>query len=231
MRSIGIRLGVAGTIALAAAWLPQLAIAAQEQTVVDMDAVSQDVRTYVAKVGGEVMQHIQAAQKLTATSTDLSGAELETGKALALLESIHHVNPKQRLRQAIGDVLHRHRSGKAKPKADDLVPVFGVLNEVSQVQGVDVADVKTSLEKAKGKLQSGSTVEAEADLVEAYNGVGYLEIDLPLKKTEERLVAARLALSQGDKANANAALSDAITHTKTWTAMAQSTAVEADVEE
>lgn len=228
MRRIGNRLAALGAIAMTTALLPFTAHAAEEQVAIETSVMTQDVSVYVAKTGGEVMQHIQNAQKLAATTTDLSGAERETGKALALVHSVEHVSPTNRLRQAIAGLLHRHRTGKAK--SDDVLPVMGVLNEVTQVQGVDVADVKTALERAKGHLAQGAQVEAEADLEEAYNGVGYLEIDLPIQATRARLVAARVALSQGDKANANAALSDAINHTKTWTAMAQSAAEEADVE-
>jgi hypothetical protein len=229
MRSIGSRLAALATIGLVASVLPRAGLAAQEMVVTDVDALSQDVRVYVAKTGGEVMKHIQEAQRLTATTTDLTGAYREAGKALALVHSVEQASPTHKLHHAIGELLHKHRTGTAKP--DDYLPVMGVLNDVKEIQGVDVAAVKTSLERAKGKLQSGAKVEAEADLVDAYEGVGYLEFDLPVKATEARLVAARIALLQNDKNNANAALSDAINNTKTWTAMAQGEAVEADVKE
>jgi hypothetical protein len=221
------RLTALGAIALTAALTPGAAGAAEEEVVIGMSAMTQEVRTYVGKTGGEVMKHIQEAQKLTATTSDLSGAARETEKALALVHSAESASPTLKLREEIAGLLHHHRTKKAK--ADDVLPVMGVLNEISEVKGVDVADVRTSLERAKGKLAEGATVEAEADLVEAYQGVGYLEIDLPLQATEARLIAARVALAQRDTGNANAALADAINHTKTWTAMAESAEVEADV--
>lgn len=220
------------TLALAA-WvlgaLPHAAFAAQEQEVVAVSALDQDVRLYIAKTGSEVMKHIGEAQKLTATTSDLAAAQRETGKALALLRSVEKASPTHRLHDAIAGLRHRTRTKKAK--ADDVIPVFGVADEVMQVEGVGVADVKTSLESAKGKLAKGSTVEAEADLIEADESVGYLEIDLPVQETEVRLSRALVALARGDKGTANAALAEALTHTKTWTAMAKGEAVEADVED
>ena len=194
-----------------------------------MSALDQDVRLYVAKTGTEVMKHIGAAQKDTATTTDLAAAQRETGKALALLRGVEKASPTQRLHAAIADLLHRTRTKKAKP--EDMMEVFGVLNEVTEVRGIGVADTKTALDRAKGKLEKGATVEAEADLIEADQSVGYLELDLPVQETEARLHRALVALAEGDKGTANGALADALTHTRTWTAMAQGTAVEADVEE
>lgn len=209
--------------------LPQAVQAAQEQAVIAVSALDQDVRLYVAKTGTEVMKHIGEAQKLTATTTDLTGARREAGKALGLLRSVQKVSPTHRLHDAIAELRHRTRTKKAKP--EDFLPVFGVLNEVTQIQGIGVADVKTSLERAKGKVEKGSTVEAEADLIDADEAVGYLEIDVPVEETEARLNRAIVALAQGDKGTANGALADALTHTKTWTAMAKGEAVEADVED
>lgn len=115
--------------------------------------------------------------------------------------------------------------------AATLTPGAAWAAEEQVVIGMDVTrqEIRTSLERVKGKLSQGATVESEADLVEAYQGVGHLVIDLPLQATEVRLTAARVALAQRDTGNANAALADAINHTDTWTATAETTEVEADV--
>ncbi len=228
MRSHFARLAAGSAVGLALSLLPHAVRAADETVVTDVAALSQEVRTYIAKTGGEVMKEIAEAQKLTAGTTDIPGALRHTDKALALLHSVKAASPTESLREKIGGLLHHHRRGKAK--AEQFVPVEGVLNEVSQIQGMDVADVETSLGKAKTSHAGGDKVQAEADLIDAYEGVGYLEIDLPLEATEARLTAARYALGRRDIANANAALAAAITHTKTWTAMAQGETVEAGVE-
>jgi len=229
LRSTIPRLPVLGAIALAIAFAPGATTAAEEVSVIDVDVLQQDVRAYVARTGGEVMTQIEEAQKLAATTTDVAGAMRHTQQALALVQGVEGASPTARLRQEIGELLHHHRLGKAK--ADSVLPVEAVLNEVSQVRGIDVAAVRTSVGRAKGALEKGDKVEAEAALVEAYQGVGYLEIDLPLQATEARLTAARVALGQRDLANANAALSDAINHTKIWTAMVESDAVAAEAME
>lgn len=224
MRSTIPRLPALGAIALAIALAPGAVTAAEEVAVLDVDVLQQDVRAYVARTGGEVMKHIEEAQKLAATTTDVAGATRHTQQALALVQGAENASPTARLRQAIGELLHHHRLGKAK--ADGVLPVEAVLNEVSQVRGIDVAAVRTSVGRAKSALEKGDSVEAEAALVEAYQGVGYLEIDLPLQATEARLTAARVALGERDLANANGALSDALNHTRTWTAMVETTEVE-----
>jgi hypothetical protein len=103
-----------------------------------------------------------------------------------------------------------------------------VLDDVKQVNAVGVENVKTKLERVKGKLETEATPESEADLIDASDDVGYLEIDLPVQKTKTLLLEAREAIMGGDRANANAALADALRNAKTWTASAHMEAVEAD---
>lgn len=201
---------------------------AEQQDIIAVSAMSQDVRAYYDKTGQAILGHIANAQKAMATSTDFATAEVETGKALALLDSLDHASPSSRFHAAMAKLLHKHQAKAAKPA--DVVEVMGVLNDVKQMQGVEVADTHTKLENVKGKLEKEPTVDAAADLIEATDDVGYLEIDLPIQETKARLLRARVAESQKDAANANAALSDAMTHTKDWTAAVHAGAVEADVE-
>ncbi len=225
MRSIWIGFAAAGLAALVST---APAGAKETQDIIAMSAMSQDVRVYVAKTGGEVVSHIEKAQKLAATSTDFTAAAVEVSKALTLLESVAATSPHQSFKQKVGDLLHRHRAKKAKP--EDMIPVEGVLNDIKQVNGAEVADVSTKLERVKGKLEDVSTVDSEADLMDASESIGYLEIDLPVQATKTRLMRAHIALLSKDGAEANGALTEALESTKKWTAMAQVTAVEAGEE-
>jgi hypothetical protein len=199
---------------------------AEQQDVIAVSALNQDVRVAYDETGQAIMDHIAKAQAAMATSTDFALAEIETGKALALLGSLEHQSPTNRFHDAIAGLLHRHRAKQAKP--EDFVPVMGVLNDVEQLDGVEVEDTHAKLERVKGKLEKEPTVDAEADLIDATDDVGYLEIDLPIQETKTRLISARLAESQRDAPNANAALSDALNHTKTWTATVQASLGEID---
>jgi hypothetical protein len=214
--------GIVAAVGLVALWLGLASHARADETdIIAIDALSQDVRVMVGKTGHEVYDLIAEAQKLTATTTDVPGARRKVDRALVVLSAVEEASPTHRLHAAIGRLLHRHRTGKAKP--EDYTAVYGVLDEVSSFQGIDVATVRGALDRAKGK----SGVEAEAELAEADAAVGYLEMDLPVQQTRERLVAARFALSTRDMGNANGALDDAMTHTRTWTEMAEkSVAVE-----
>jgi hypothetical protein len=227
MRSIWIGFAAAGVAALTLA--PGMARAAQEQDIIAMSAESQEVREYTFKTGSEIAANIEAAQKTMATTTGEEALHSALGhvtRALVLVESVQQVSPTQSFRQKLGDLFHRHRTKKAK--STDVIPVVGVLDDVKQVNAVGVENVKTKLERVKGKLETEATPESEADLIDASDDVGYLEIDLPVQKTKTLLMEAREAIMGGDRANANAALADALRNAKTWTASAHMEAVEAD---
>jgi len=227
MRSIGKAMVAVGAMALVSAAAPGLALA-EQQTVIGVEAMSQDVRVSYDKTGQAIMDHIAAAQKLMAGTTDFAGAQLETGKALALLRSLEHESPTERFHDEMAKLLHHNRAKKAK--AEDFVPVVGVLDDVKQLSGVAVEDTHNKLTKVKGKLQATPTVDAEADLIDATDDIGYLEIDLPVQETKTRLIRAIVAESQKDAPNANASLSEAMKHTKEWTATVHASLVEADAE-
>jgi hypothetical protein len=224
MPPIRIWIAAAGALALVGTLLPCVT-RAETENVVGVSAMSQDVRVMYGKTGQAVMDHIAAAQTAMATSSDFATAARETDHALLLLNG---VSPHESYRAALGNLLHRHKAKKAQ--GDDLVPVMGVLNQVKEVSAVGVEDTHAKLEKIKGKLVSEPSVDAEADIVSASEGIGYLEIDLPVQETKARLIAARLAASQRDAANANAALSDAMNKTRDWTAMVQTSVTEAEVD-
>lgn len=210
MRSIGLSLA-----ALTLGMLVSSAAVAEQQDVIGVSAMSQEVRVAYDETGQAIMDHIAKAQQAMAGSTDFALAKIETGKALVLLRGLDQTSPTTRYHDAIASLLHRHRAKQAKP--EDVVAVMGVLDDVEQLDGVEVADTHTKLERVKGKLEKDPTVDAEADLVDATDDIGYLEIDLPIQETKTRLINARLAEANRDAPNANAALSDALTHTKTWT--------------
>ena len=227
MRSIWIGFAAAGVAALVIA--PGIARAAQEQDIIAMSAVSQDVREYVFKTGSEIATNIEAAQKKMATTTGeaaLHDALGEVSEALVLINSVQQASPTESFRQKLGDLFHRHRTKKAK--STDVIPVVGVLDDIKQINAAGVENVNTKLERVKGKLETVATPESEADLIDASDDVGYLEIDLPVQKTKTLLMEARAAIVAGNRANANAALADALRNTKTWTASAHMEAVEAD---
>lgn len=228
MRSL-FRTGAALCFALAAAVAPWSAKAAEEQEIIEMSKMSQDVKVYVSKTGEQVVDHIEKAQKLMAGTIDFDGARRETGKAMKLLKTVEHVSPTARFHALMADLLHKHKTKKAKP--EDLLPVMAVLDDIKQVNGAAVVDVQTKLEKVKGKLQAEPTAETEADLIAADESIGYLEIDLPVQATEGYLAQALMNESMRDAANANANLTAALEHTKKWTAKAEVKGVEADAEE
>ncbi len=225
MRSIGKAIAAVAAAVLLSGAAPGTALA-EQQTIIGVEAMSQDVRVGFDKTGQAIMDHIAAAQKLMAGSTDFVGAQRETAKALALLKSLKHESPTQRFHDEMSKLLHHNRAKKAK--AEDYVPVMGVLDDVKQLSGVEVEDTHDKLTKLKGKVQATPTVDAEADLIDATDDIGYLEIDLPIQETETRLVRALIAESQKDAPNANASLSEAMKHTKEWTATVHASLVEDD---
>ena len=230
-----IRLAVSGlsAFALVAGMTATLAAsAAQVTAIVDVDVLTADQKTTINTKGAEVVTHIEAAMKQASAtgSTAAIEAQREAGKALAILRGIENVSPAARIHDAIQDLMHKSQGKKAKP--EDLLPVISVMDEVGEVKGLGVEQARVSLGKAKENLAKGATVEAEADIVEADVSVGYLEIDLPIHATKDRLMRAISALTgaQPDMPNAKAALTDALKHSKTFVAIASGTAVEEDVE-
>lgn len=228
-----IRLAVSGlsAFALVAGMTATLAAsAAQVTAIVDVDVLTADQKTTINTKGAEVVTHIEAAMKQAsaAGSTAAIEAQREAGKALAILRGIENVSPAARIHDAIQDLMHKSHGKKAKP--EDLLPVISVMDEVGEVKGLGVEQARVSLGKAKENLAKGATVEAEADIVEADVAVGYLEVDLPIHATEDRLMRAisDLARTTPDMASAKAALADALKHAKTFTAIASGVAVEED---
>jgi hypothetical protein len=205
--------------------LPGAAMAEQE-TVIGVQAMSQDVRVAYDKTGSAIMGHIAAAQSLMAGSIDFAGAQRETGKALALLRSLDHVSPTERFHNEMGRLLHHQRS--KTPKAEAYEPVVGVLNDVKQLSGVEVEDTHNKLVKIQGKVKAEPTVDAQAELLDATDDVGYLEIDLPVQETKSRLMRAIVAMSRRDAPTANAALADAMNNTKEWTKTVHATLIEGE---
>jgi len=223
MRSFWTGLAAAGMAALVIA--PGMAGAKQEQDIIAMSAMSQDVKEYTFKTGSEIAANIETAQKAMATTTnDFHVALIAVDKAIVLVNSVQQASPTESFRQKLGDLFHRHRVKKAK--STDVIPVEGVLNDVKQVNAAGVENVNTKLERVKGKLESVSTPESEAELIDASDDIGYLEIDLPVQQTKTLLMEAHAAIQNQDAANANAALSDALNHTKKWTASAHIGVVE-----
>jgi hypothetical protein len=222
MRSLGISFAIA-LATLAAAPTPA---GAETQTVIAVSAMSEELRVAYDQTGEAIVTHIESAQKAMASSTDFAAAQRETGQALTLLRGLNQESPTQRYHDAVARLLHKHRAKKATPP--DFVPVVGALDEVKTLQGIEVADTHTKLERVKGKLEKEPTVDASADLIDASDDIGYLEIDLPIQATKERLMRAHLAIAQRDAPNANAALADALSHAKTWTAKLDVEGVEAD---
>jgi YfdX protein len=229
MRRIDLALAALGAAVLVAGAAPRAASAAQETVLVETNTLTADQKVFVSKKGGEVASHIEKALKLTGATTDRVAAKLEVGSALAILGGIDHVSVATRIHNEIDKLLHKTQTKKAK--ATDLLPVMGVLDEAKDVQGLGVEEARVSLNRAKQKLAKGATVEAEADIIEASEAVSYLQIDLPIHATKERLERAMYYLTQNppDMPNANAALKDALKHTKEFTAMASGTAVEEGV--
>lgn len=225
MRSIRFSFALALAAGLGA--LPGLAVA-EKETVIGVAAMSDELRVAYDQTGMAILTHIEAAQKAMASSTDFATAQRETGQALSLLRSLDHASPTQRYHDAVARLLHPKKA--KKQTADDLLPVFEALEEVKQLNGVEVTDTHTKLVRVRGKLEKQQQVDADADLVDASDDVGYLEIDLPIQETKTRLVRALMAESNRDAPNANAALKEALDHVKTWTAKLHVEGVEADAE-
>jgi len=229
MRRVEFTVAALAALSLFGAASPRAASAAQEMMFADTNTLTAEQKVFVSKRGSEVVSHIESALKLTKTS-DRSGAQRETGKALAILGSINHVSVATRIHDAIDELLHKTHAKTAK--SSDLLPVIGVLDEAKDVKGIGVEEARVSLNRAKDKLDKGATVEAEADIEEASLTLGYLQIDLPIHETKVRLERAMYNLTQNppNMPNANAALNDALKHAKTFTAMASGKAMEEGVE-
>ena len=232
MRRIRFTLSTLGAIALAAGIAAsQAATAAQVTAIVDVDVLTADQKTTINKKGADVVTHIEAAikQASAAGSTAAIDARREAGKALATLRGVKNISPAARIHDAFEDLMHKTH-GKVKP--EDLQPVISVMDEVGEVKGLGVEEARVNIGKAKANLAKGATTEAEADIVDADVAVGYLEIDLPIHETEVRLMRAMTDLTgpSPNMANAKAALTDALKHAKTFTAIASGAAVEDDVQ-
>jgi hypothetical protein len=222
MRSKWIGFAAAGLAALVSS---APAGAKQQEDVIAMSSMSQTVKDYAFKTGTEIVGSIETAQKAMATTTnDFKTALVAVDKAIALVNSVQAASPTESFRQKLGDLFHRHRTKQAK--STDVIPVSGVLNDIKQVNAAGVENVNTKLEDVKGKLEQVSTPESEAELIDASDDVGYLEIDLPVQQTKTLLMEAHAAIENQDAANANKALSDALTRTKMWTAKAHVGVVE-----
>ena len=148
---------------------------------------------------------------MATTTDDFQVALKAVDKAIALVNSVAAASPTESFRQKLGDLFHRHRTKQAK--STDVIPVSGILNDIKQVNAAGVENVNTKLERVKGKLEQVSTPESEADLIDASDDVGYLEIDLPVQQTKTLLMEAHAAiLNEGRGQRQRGALGRADAH-------------------
>ncbi len=228
-----IKLAISGlsAFALVAGMTATLAASAGQVTaIVSVDVLTADQKTTISTKGADVVEHITKAQKQAsaAGSTAAIEAQREAGKALAILRGIENISPAARIHDAFEDLIHKTHGKKVTP--EDLLPVLSVMDEVGEVKGLGVEQARVSIGKAKANLAKGMTTEAEADIVEADVTVGYLEIDLPIHATKDRLMLAisNLVGATPNLPDARAALTDALKHAKTFTSIASGVAVAED---
>ena len=80
MRRILLTFSALSAIALVAGISPHAASAAQEIAVVASDVLTADQKVFISKKGAEVVEHITAAKKLTAGTTNAMNAKREAGR-------------------------------------------------------------------------------------------------------------------------------------------------------
>ena len=193
------------------------ALAAEEEVddFLDEDSVGRVEIQAVSAKGTEILADISAA-RAAIEANDYEKARFETAKARALLEEVRYKSPAVRLQDKITRALGLARESKAT--TNDLQPIFAELDAVKSVD--EMADVREQVELARGHVVAGSQAEAADALVMASSRIRYLEMDLPIQETLNRVHRAAYQLSRKDPLAASASLAEAASHTETFVAMA-----------
>lgn len=182
--------------------------AAEEDDLVAADTLTTEQLTFVSQSGKEIVQHLEKARKELDRS-NFTRARWETGKARAILGRVREKSPSLSLHDRIATALKELRSG-AKPKRETLLPIYAELDVTENT--MDVADVRSYVDKARAGVDGGDVEVAEDNLLEASARVQYTEIDLPIEETYHGLSRALIQMQNKQPMAAKVTLSDAEKH-------------------
>lgn len=189
---------------------------AEEDEVLSADALSTEHLTFISQSGTEIVAHLDKA-RADLDRNDWTRAHWETGKARAILGRVREKSPSLRIQDRIAAALKELRS-VAKPKRETLLPIYAELDAAQST--MDVADVRTFVDKAGAGADRGEVETVEDNLLEASTRVRFLEIDLPIEETYSRLTRALIELRNKDLLAAKATLREAQQHIQSFVQIA-----------
>ncbi len=149
----------------------------------------------------------QAQHQLDAEPQHRNQAMKALEEASGLLLEIHDSLPTVVLEGRIMNTAQHLYYEKAPQVLPDLIPLFSSLSEI--VDSAPRNEVRRHLDLAREALQYGREPEAQRELKAAGDALLYVETDLPLKSTRQRVEEALSALRQDDIATASQRLDQA----------------------
>ncbi|MEJ2393371.1 MAG: YfdX family protein [Candidatus Thiodiazotropha sp.] len=160
-----------------------------------------------AMAGAVIRQIIQAQRQISEQRRDLDGATDSLDQAAELLRNIQdsffNSELPVRYRSATREPYHE----KTPQVAPDLIPIFSSLSEIDDAG--PCTQTRPRLTTDPETLQESRRYQARSEQKGAGDALLYVESDLPMKTTRQRIDEARVALQHDDIPGATAALSDA----------------------
>ena len=136
-----------------------------------------------------------------------ASAKKDLREATSLVEDVRADEPTYRVRDRLWIAQKHLEYEDTDQVVEDLVPIY---NDLSFAEGfVSTQEARTHLAKARDSLKNGDKTAAHNELKLAGDSLTYTEVDLPLGKTEESIMDARLLLGKNKGAEADRVLKDA----------------------
>ncbi len=155
------------------------------------------VRAAISSAAAEAMREItRARQHLHLEGFERNQSLEALDHADQLLDGISHSLPAAELEGRIWSAVQHLDHEGAQQVLPDLIPLFSSLSEI--VDTVPRGQARQQLDLAREALQYGREREAKADLKAAGDALLYVEADLPLNSTRQRVKEAQQAILQGD---------------------------------
>jgi hypothetical protein len=160
-----------------------------------------------AMAGAVIRQIIQSQRQISEQRRDLDGATDSLDQAAKLLsdiqDSLFNSELAVRYRSAPRETHH----DKAPQAAPDLIPIFSSLSEIDDAG--PCTQTRPRLTTDPETVQESRRNQARSEQKGAGDALLYVESDLPMKTTRQRIDEALTALQHNDIPGATAALSDA----------------------
>jgi len=166
------------------------------------------VRAAISSAASEAMREITRARRyLQGDDADRKRALEALEHADQLLDGISASLPAADLEGRIWTAARHLDYEGAQEVLPDLIPLFSSLSEI--IDEVPREQAHRQLDLAREALQHGREEEAKQALETAGDALLYVEADLPLKSTRQRVDEAQQAILQGDIDKASASLTQA----------------------